>query len=336
MKLVNLSKKYIEINIGYILFIFVTTGAPTVLGQENTSLQSLEKSNTSLQSLEKSANLSTFFDHSGDFNFLSTFEDCLFGFTSPSKDSEMSSPDQRTRKCSISDIIDVINEEQNLLKNSKCLKDEGYSSSHSSSSSNDETLGRDNLSLDGISFDEEESKTKHIVHHQRSNKCSKHPDTRRAGCRTEMSDNSLLTFTQDQSPSVNRNVFIIVKHNNKTQLLNTTKEKLQIILGNQQTKIQTVNQGESNDEVGPSATEVKKRGRKRIYIANTDTEREDSKRVRNNEACKKFRKCRTTKIKSLFEQESTLLEKNLNLKEQVAALQRQVIYIKGKLGMTSS
>jgi len=296
----------------------------------------LGQDSTSQQSLEKSANLN-FFDFPGDFNFLSTFEDCLFGFTNPAQESEMSSSDHRTRKCSISDIIDVINEEQHLLKNSKFLKDEGYSSSHSSSSSNDQSFSSDNLPLEGnYNIDNgEELGSENIVVDQISEIGSTGDNTIDMSCQTKTPQTDSFINT-DLPLSDNGNIVIIINHNNETKLVHTTKEKLQIILGNNQNTRNTQQLKVQSNDVGIlNETEVKKRGRKRIYFSNTDTEREYSKRVRNNVACKKFRQSRTSKVKSLFEQESTLLEKNLNLKEQVAALQRQLVYIKGKLGMAS-
>jgi len=305
----------------------------------------LGQGSTSQQSLEKSANLS-FFDFSGDFNFLSTFEDCLFGFTNPAQESEMSSPDHRTRKCSISDIIDVINEEQNLLKNSKFLKDEGYSSSHSSSSSNDQSFSSENISLEAnTNYDnnEESGSENIVVVDQISEICSTNNNYNTiidTSHKTETSHTGSIINTPNLSLSENGNIVIIINHNNETKLVHTTTENLQIILKNNQHTLNTQQltlKDESNDEKEEvlNETEVKRRGRKRIYFSNTDTERESSKRVRNNVACKKFRQSRTSKIQSLFEQESTLLEKNLNLKEEVAALQRQLVYIKGKLGMAS-
>ena len=296
----------------------------------------------SQQSLEKSAYLN-FFDSSGDFNFLSTFEDCLFGFTNPAQESEMSSPDHRTRKCSISDIIDVINEEQNLLKNSKFLKDEGYSSSHSSSSLNEQSFSSENISNTNYDNNEESGSENIVVVDQIPEICSTNDnnDTIDMSNKTETSHTTSIINTPDLSLSENGSIVIIINHNNETKLVHTTKENLQIILKNNQHTLNTQQltpKDQSNDEKKEvlNKTEVKRRGRKRIYFSNTDTERESSKRVRNNVACKKFRQSRTSKIQSLFEQESTLLEKNLNLKEEVAALQRQLVYIKGKLGMASS
>jgi len=81
------------------------------------------------------------------------------------------------------------------------------------------------------------------------------------------------------------------------------------------------------------ACKSKKRGRKRVYdVLQENGEKHNiKKRERNNEACRKFRKTRKEKLDILFEQESELLQKNLNLKEQIKALDRQLIYIKEKL-----
>lgn len=59
------------------------------------------------------------------------------------------------------------------------------------------------------------------------------------------------------------------------------------------------------------------------------------KRLKNNEACRKFRKTKKEKMKSLFERESSLLQANLNLREQINALNRQLKYVKEKLGMAT-
>lgn len=281
---------------------------------------------TSQQSLENSANLNIF-DFSGDFNFLSTFEDSLFGFTNPDQESEMSSSAQHTRKCSISDIISVINEEQNLLKNSKFLKDEGYLSTHFSDSNNQSFNSISTSSENNDLDDSKESGSENITIDEISELYSPNDNAIDMSCGTGM----LQT-----DPT---NIWILIKHNNKTKLLNTTNKKLQIILGKIQHTLNTEStltvQSNDQEEGRLNETNGKKRGRKRIYFSNTDSEREYSKRLRNNEACKKFRQSRTSKIKSLFELESTLLEKNLNLKEQVASLQRQLVYIKGKLDISS-
>ena len=68
---------------------------------------------------------------------------------------------------------------------------------------------------------------------------------------------------------------------------------------------------------------------------NNDTGTFKVKRLKNNEACRKFRKTKKEKMKSLFERESSLLQANLNLREQINALNRQLKYIKEKLGMTT-
>lgn len=296
--------------------------------------------------MDQSVDLKTVFDFSGDINFLSSpFEESLFGFTAacPLKDSEMFLSEQRTRKCSISDIIDVINDEQNQLKHnySACQKDEGYVSSHSSSSLSDEAFGSTHiLSTNERSFDDDDLEPNGHTQHDILN-------TPVTECHTY--DNSIEDFsTKNDRVSVDNDiVMVIVKHNNRTQIINTTKDRLQNILGNCSavpTKSKLFINEEEDEREKPEEDlklkssavedEGKRRGRKRIYFSNTDTEREDSKRVRNNEACRKFRKERTTKTKTLFEQESVLLQRNLNLKEQVAALQRQLVYIKERLNMS--
>ena len=68
---------------------------------------------------------------------------------------------------------------------------------------------------------------------------------------------------------------------------------------------------------------------------NNDTGTIKVKRLKNNEACRKFRKTKKEKMKSLFERESSLLQANLNLREQINALNRQLKYIREKLGMTT-
>nr|XP_047137540.1 putative uncharacterized protein DDB_G0286333 [Hydra vulgaris] len=74
-----------------------------------------------------------------------------------------------------------------------------------------------------------------------------------------------------------------------------------------------------------------KRGRKRIYQSLNELEREEMKRERNNKACQKFRRSRKFCQKTLFEKESILLQRNLNLKEQLLALTKQVMLLKEKL-----
>lgn len=88
-----------------------------------------------------------------------------------------------------------------------------------------------------------------------------------------------------------------------------------------------------NDKNSLLTSKSKKRGRKRVYdVLQENGEKHNiKKRERNNEACRKFRKTRKEKLDILFEQESELLQKNLNLKEQIKALDRQLIYIKEKL-----
>ena len=77
--------------------------------------------------------------------------------------------------------------------------------------------------------------------------------------------------------------------------------------------------------------EKSRRGRKRVYQSWNELEREEMKRERNNKACQKFRRSRKHSLKSLFEKESILLQKNLNLKEQFFTLTKQVLSLKEKL-----
>ena len=85
-------------------------------------------------------------------------------------------------------------------------------------------------------------------------------------------------------------------------------------------------------ETSTKAAKVERRGRKRLHEPDSsDLVRGIGKRVRNNEACRKFRESRKVCLKNLFQQESVLLQNNLNLKEQVAMLKRQIAHIKQKM-----
>lgn len=155
-----------------------------------------------------------------------------------------------------------------------------------------------------------------------------------------------------------RNDEILLKEfrNDENKLLNLEKDKKFVLSPCPQKVKQHINKGEGcfqnqlskkititcpssdddddkNDKNSQLACKSKKRGRKRVYdVLQENGEKHNiKKRERNNEACRKFRKTRKEKLDILFEQESELLQKNLNLKEQIKALDRQLIYIKEKL-----
>ncbi|XP_066931746.1 uncharacterized protein [Clytia hemisphaerica] len=338
-------------------------GASTVWGQD-----SIREEKASFD--EQFYASSTLFDTEFDFIPSSLDDPFLYNLTNPFKDCEMMSSPDRTRKCSISDIIDVINEEKLLIKNCGSLnnKDEGYDSNLSIGSLSSEEIGQDEF--EGKFTTEENSSDDECfinvedelpVIQDQTTKADLQPQSKVIG--NLVSSTGLPKLLSGSNSSA---IIVLWNTENKIQIVCTSKKKLHEILQNQNdlpSSCNTTNNAPTNTKsLDPTPTNIKsldlastieskdsgsetekvendqakRRGRKRIYHSNTETEREDSKRVRNNEACRKFRKSRTEKRKSLFQSESTLLQRNLNLKEQVAALERQLLYIKEKLGMSKN
>lgn len=146
-------------------------------------------------------------------------------------------------------------------------------------------------------------------------------------------------------------VIIVLEEDKTVKYMSTSRQRLENFLTSETDPQQNVTSSNienvmNNDLLNiPSGTDNpdcyviqpqrdKRRGRKRVYEPDkSEAERGDKKRERNNEACRKFRRVRKMIQKDLFEQESVLLQHNLNLKEQVAALTRQLAYMKKKLCM---
>lgn len=146
-------------------------------------------------------------------------------------------------------------------------------------------------------------------------------------------------------------VIIVLEEDKTIKYMSTSRQKLESFLTSEIDPLQNntpkVENISSNDaclgginhtsfiELDPiRQQQVKRRGRKRVYEPDkSEEERGDKKRERNNVACRKFRRVRKMVQNDLFEQESVLLQHNLNLKEQVAALTRQLAYMKEKLCM---
>jgi len=328
-------------------------GASTVWGQD-----SIREEKASFD--EQFYASSTLFDTEFDFIPSSLDDPFLYNLTNPFKDCEMMSSPDRTRKCSISDIIDVINEEKLLIKNCGSLnnKDEGYDSNLSIGSLSSEEIGQDEFE-EKFATEEKSSDDECFINVEdelpviqgQTIKADLQPQSKVVG--NLVSSTRLPKLLSGSNSSA---IIVLLNTENKIQIVCTSKKKLHEILQNQNdlpsscnatdntptdtksldltSTLESKDSGSETEKV--ENDQAKRRGRKRIYHSNTETEREDSKRVRNNEACRKFRKSRTEKRKSLFQSESTLLQRNLNLKEQVAALERQLLYIKEKLGMSNN
>jgi len=146
-------------------------------------------------------------------------------------------------------------------------------------------------------------------------------------------------------------IIIVLEEDETVKYMSTSRQKLQNFLVTQpqdknnnitnnsmcHTEFSPINSSsERVDDTLNASEQMKRRGRKRVHEPDkTEEERGEKKRERNNEACRKFRKSRKVNQKVLFKQESALLQHNLNLKEQIAALDRQLLYIKEKLGMSA-
>lgn len=146
-------------------------------------------------------------------------------------------------------------------------------------------------------------------------------------------------------------VIIVLEEDRTVKYMSTSRQKLEHFLISETDPLRVTSPyGESvttikaclDSRVSPALVDwqivqphpTKRRGRKRVYEPDkSEAERGDKKRERNNEACRKFRRSRKVVQKDLFDQESVLLQHNLNLKEQVAALSRQLTYMKEKLCM---
>ena len=297
--------------------IFLFAGASVVLEQNRQLSKNLIQ--------DKSFLLDSLPSFDSDLNFQSPFLEPLFGnpFLSLLKDSNMdsNSPDSqnRGRKCSISDIIDVINEDKSFLQNT-LIKDDGYDSVSANDFSSNESFSSDDIYLPCKS---------------NSNFSTDKPIKEQSLPVKENIFSRTTTNMSDKDPAV---VIIITDKNQEQVRYSTTKEKLEEFL--QKESSHQTPLGTQTESVKPTvetephivdSNEMKRRGRKRIYYAVNESERDDSRRIRNNHACRKFRKGKNEKMKSLFESESKLLQRNLNLKEQVIALERQLSYIKEKL-----
>lgn len=278
---------------------------------------------------EKSFLLDSLPSFDSDFNFQSTFLEPLFGnpflgsLKDPNMDTNSTALLDRGRKCSISDIIDVINEDKSFLR-SPSIKDNGYDSFSPTNFSSNESFSSDDAYIvpcESIRkpFSDESIKEQRIF----------------------LKENVFSPTTT--TPSDKNAVVIIIKNKNQEEIRYTTsKQKLEEFLKEESslqnpltTESKTINKPIDTEHYFVDGNETKKRGRKRIYYAVNENERDDSKRIRNNHACRKFRRGKNEKKKTLFESESKLLQRNLNLKEQVIALERQLLYIKEKLSSVS-
>ena len=67
----------------------------------------------------------------------------------------------------------------------------------------------------------------------------------------------------------------------------------------------------------------KKRGRKKVYKAQTEEEDLQMKRSRNNEACGKYRYSKKRKLEELFKDEKELMKKNKVLKDQCKEMENE-------------
>lgn len=321
--------------------------------------------------------------YDSDLDFLPAFHDPLFGLnTLKDYNFEMFTPD-RARKCSISDIIDVLNDDKIFLQSSN-TKDDGYDSGNPESASSPSGVSsNDSVSSDDLSFDEKATaldfnQFSRDGHHgitdatqyvamkdvSQTSICSNKPHGFEVSATLQEEDiqaSSLQTTALNSASALlsseNDAVIIIMDRSKHVQYVSTSREKLESFLKQenpqlnevkattiQQEELQIAEKSENQCYSNSALSEIQdninegkkgsmKRGRKRIYECSNEDQREDSKRVRNNEACRKFRKVKISKLKTLFEAESKLLQQNLNLKEEIAALQRQLTYIREKIGL---
>ena len=291
------------------------------------------------------------FDES-DLNNLPRIHD-PFIFDVNSGDIEMFSP-LRERKCSISDILDVLNEDKNLF--SRQTNDDGYDSgqTHSPSGiSGDESFTSEELfdkNSDELNLSKCKDQNDENALHYVAMKAS--PITTATYDKVEVMEskdasmlcNPVLLMSDKDA------VIVLMDGNKQIKYLSTSKEKLQTFLRQESSSfaevkalrnendMQESTQGtnispDTSLDTSSSKLKPSKRGRKRIYECADDTEREDSKRIRNNEACRKFRKSKTEKLKTLFDNELKLLQQNTKLKEQISQMECQLDYIKEKLGI---
>ncbi|XP_057293598.1 uncharacterized protein LOC130622182 [Hydractinia symbiolongicarpus] len=271
----------------------------------------------------------------------------------------MSTPD-RPRKPSISDIIDVLN-----LKEKESNKNEEYDSGYPESSSSASSLingtnssssdEQSPLQLDGIShihnneqyffsnstnqdilkshFDDDIHSAVKLEEMLKCHKPESNAFMDKQKNHTVKSEvvSNLLNSADDA-------VIMIMDKNKHIRYLSTSRQKLENYLATESRSDSSSNKtGTGVPKHISKFNEKKQRGRKRIYAPDKDEDiRDDMKRERNNEACRKFRKFRKHKQKELFQEESLLLQTNLNLKEQIAALNRQVEYMKNKLGIVNT
>jgi len=286
-------------------------------------------------------------------NFISAFHDPLFGVN---KHFEMNTPD-RTRKCSISDIIDVINEDKSFLQSFNA-KDEGYDSGNAECLSSPSKILSDGINSyidekeDPLSINVD-SKDKNAQFIERTENIAMKDfpfrnNSVNGPCNFSTTSASLqeedmqITLKSALLKSENDAVIVVINKSKKVQYVSTSREKLENFL-KQESPVDNnpLLFQEEDEETDTISTDtlmpneipkpIRKRGRKCLYTCSNDEEREYSKRVRNNEACRKFRKGKTNKLNDLYESESKLLQHNLSLKEEIAVLQQQLDYIKKKL-----
>lgn len=90
------------------------------------------------------------------------------------------------------------------------------------------------------------------------------------------------------------------------------------------------------DQIAPQQKPKSMRGRKRIHDADKcDDERGVKRRERNNVACRNYRRQKKSKINSVLEHESDLVQKNFSLKETIKSLSKNIEELKQKLGIVT-
>lgn len=88
------------------------------------------------------------------------------------------------------------------------------------------------------------------------------------------------------------------------------------------------------DEASAAASSRKKCGRKRVYDHDKpDAVRGVKRRERNNVACQNYRQTQKDKQLDVQAQESSLVQRNLTLKQQIKSLSTNILEMKTKLGM---
>lgn len=320
-----------------------------------------------------------------DFEFLTTSNVSLLGqdLLHDCCNFEMSTAD-RTRKYSISDIIDVLNFHEEKIHIPKSTdKEDGYDSGNAESicsPSSNKSFNSNNEAYESIASSKGGSK--HTVGEtdiaaEKDSKISKNTFPSYSNVDSSKLKRNDLPLNESLAASINNAhqllntntdaVIIVFDKNKNIQYVSTSRKKLENylqaeILKNEEShgvtidsaNVQEIVQKTENNQTECSThkqtehlkhdqtedlqhtSSKSKRGRKRVYTQfNNEKERQELKRERNNQACQKFRKTKTDKAKTLYDLESKLLQKNLNLKEEVSALSRQLELMKEKLGMKS-